>query len=156
MRLIVRLSAATSVTSVVGLLFISLRASVPNVPPNTWSPTGDMSQARAGASGALMYDGKVLVTGGRDGSGAVSRIAERYSPDSRLFLPTPPMTFARANHTSTLLPDGCVLVAGGTPTATRPMPLKSTIPARTPGRRVHRCSTPARGTPPRRSTTAES
>src|SRR5437867_4000543 len=84
----------------------------PQVPSNTWAPTGDMAQARAGASGVLMYDGRVLVTGGND-AGGVTASAERYSPSAGGFLSTPPMQITRANHTSTLLLDGRVLVAGG-------------------------------------------
>src|SRR5258708_1159561 len=90
-----------------------VRATVANVPSGTWAATGDMAQARAGASGALMYDGRVLVTGGLDASGAASATVERYSPDGGQFLATPPMSTARANHTTTILPDGRVLVAGG-------------------------------------------
>src|SRR2546428_12714625 len=34
------------------------------VPSGTWVPTGGMSQARSGASAALLPDGTVLITGG--------------------------------------------------------------------------------------------
>src|SRR5436309_4158966 len=88
------------------------RATAPQVPTSTWAATGDMSVGRAGASAVLMYDGRMLVTGGMTDSG-VTASAERYSPSSGGFLSTPSMTGARANHTSTLLPDGRVLVAGG-------------------------------------------
>jgi len=90
-----------------------LRASVPQVPSNTWAATGEMAQARAGASSVLLYDGHVLVTGGLDATGASTATAERYAPDGGTFLSTPPMAFQRANHTSTLLSDGRVLVVGG-------------------------------------------
>ncbi|PYR17523.1 MAG: hypothetical protein DMF94_23420 [Acidobacteria bacterium] len=88
------------------------RAIVPQVPTATWAPTGDMSVGRAGASAVLLYDGRMLVTGGMTDNG-VSASAERYSPSGGAFLSTPSMSAARANHTSTLLPDGRVLVAGG-------------------------------------------
>jgi len=88
------------------------RATAPQVPTNTWAPTGDMSVGRAGASAVLLYDGRMLVTGGMTDNG-VSASAERYSPSGGAFLSTPSMSAARANHTSTLLPDGRVLVAGG-------------------------------------------
>ncbi len=100
------------------------RASVPDVASNTWATTGDMAAARAGASAVLLYDGRVLVTGGLteitrttdDGPITVTNAtasAERFSPAGGGFLDTPPMQFARASHTSTLLPDGRVLVVGG-------------------------------------------
>src|SRR5439155_26748322 len=55
------------------------RAIVPQVPTATWAPTGDMSVGRAGASAVLLYDGRMLVTGGMTDNGA-SASAERYSP----------------------------------------------------------------------------
>ena len=45
------------------------RATVPQVPANTWAPTSDMAAARAGASAVLMYDGRMLVTGGKTDAG---------------------------------------------------------------------------------------
>src|SRR5436190_20730932 len=113
MRSIAKLSPVMLTGLVTGLLLIALRASAPNVPSNAWAPTSDMRQERAGASGALMYDGRVLITGGRDADGALSGTAERYSPDGGQFLSTPSMMVPRASHTSSLLPDGRVLVVGG-------------------------------------------
>src|SRR5438552_3762690 len=113
MRSVVGLSAAMLVAALVGVFFIALRASAPQVPANAWTSTGDMGQSRAGAASALTADGWVLITGGLDAAGAVSLTAERYSPEGGRFLPTPPMLTPRANHTSTLLPDGRVLVVGG-------------------------------------------
>jgi hypothetical protein len=100
------------------------RASVLNVPSNTWAPTGDMTVVRAGASAVLLYDGRVLVTGGLSEITESTETethtylratasGERFSPTGGSFLDTPPMQSARANHTSTLLPDGRVLVVGG-------------------------------------------
>ena len=88
------------------------RATAPQVPSNTWAPASDMSVARAGASAVLLYDGRMLITGGKTDAG-MSASAERFSPNSGAFLSTPSMLNARANHTSTLLDDGRVLVAGG-------------------------------------------
>ncbi len=112
-------SAAKRVAAVVGTIAVVagigrlIRASVPQVPSNTWTQTGDMAQARAGAAATLLFDGHVLVTGGLDANGAATATAERYAPDGGGFLDTPAMSTPRANHTSTLLPDGRVLVAGG-------------------------------------------
>ncbi|MGE0451320.1 MAG: choice-of-anchor D domain-containing protein, partial [Vicinamibacterales bacterium] len=93
--------------------FGRVRASVPTVPVNEWAPTGVLDTARAGAAATLLFDGRVLVTGGMGSGGALLASAERYSPDGGGFLETPPMGTPRANHTATLLPDGRVLVTGG-------------------------------------------
>jgi uncharacterized repeat protein (TIGR01451 family) len=98
--------------SILGLVAL-LRADVPHVPSGAWNATGDMSQARAGATATLMRDGRVLVTGGLDASGAATASTERYSPDGGQFVQTASMSTPRTAHTSTLLPDGRVLVAGG-------------------------------------------
>src|SRR5262245_45442205 len=89
-----------------------LRANVPIVPSNTWAPTGELDVARAGAASTLLYDGRVLITGGTNDDGVLAS-AERYSPDAQDFIAAAPMGTARANHTATLLPDGRVLAAGG-------------------------------------------
>src|SRR5207247_7649169 len=76
-----------------------IKASAPQVPSNTWAPAGDMAKGRSGASSVLLYDGRVLVTGGTSGAG-VTASAERYSPSAGGFLAAPPMEMARANHRS--------------------------------------------------------
>ena len=101
------------VVSIVVAVCLGTFAQAPTVPSNTWAPTGDMSQARAGAAATLLWDGRVLVTGGLDQNGVATASVERYGPAAGSFLGTPSMQMARANHTSTLLPDGRVLVAGG-------------------------------------------
>ena len=105
---------AAGVAAVITSLGLLLRASPPDVPANTWKATGAMSVGRAGASSTLMYDGRILVTGGTT-DGGVSASAElySYSPPPSGFVATAQMLTARANHTSSLLPDGRVLVAGG-------------------------------------------
>jgi hypothetical protein len=119
-----RSTALAAVATVLVSFSLLGRATVPQVPTNTWAPTGDMANARTGASAALLYDGRVLVTGGisditettDNGPITVTRataLAERYSPTGSRFLDTAPMQNARADHSSTLLPDGRVLVAGG-------------------------------------------
>ncbi len=91
---------------------LALRASVPEVPVNTWAPAAALAEPRAGASAVLLYTGALLVTGGVNDAG-ISATAERYNPPLQTFLSTPPMLTPRANHTSTLLNDGRALVAGG-------------------------------------------
>jgi hypothetical protein len=82
-------------------------------PPTSgaWAVSGLMTQARAGASAALLVDGRLLVTGGSDGSGPISA-AELFSL-AGFFSGAPPMTMARQGHVSVTLIDGRVLVAGG-------------------------------------------
>ena len=71
----------------------------------TFSPTGSMVFATAGANATLLPDGRVLVTGG--GS------QELYDPASGTWAVTGQMNTPRGGATATLLPDGQVLVAGG-------------------------------------------
>ena len=75
-----------------------------------WATTGAMSGVRAGASAALLADGRILITGGEDASGALAG-AEIYSGGS--FASAAGMSAARSAHTSVTLQDGRVLVAGG-------------------------------------------
>jgi len=100
------------VSTVIASYGLPVRASLPQVPSNTWSATGDLVVGRAGASAVLLPDGRVLVTGGSN-EGGVSASVERYSPNAGGFVATPPMENARANHSSTRLQDGRVLVVGG-------------------------------------------
>src|SRR4249920_2496537 len=101
-KLALTLCAVAAVGTTLALL---LRASAPQVPSDTWAPTGDMATSRAGSAAALLPDGRVLVTGGTNGT-AVTSTAERYSPAAGSFLATPAMQDARANHSATLLADG--------------------------------------------------
>src|SRR5438034_8799549 len=94
-----RVTSALVVSIVVAVCLVTF-AAAPNVPSNTWAPTGDMSQARAGAAASLLRDGRVLVTGGLDENGVATASAERYGPASGSFVGTPSMQMARANHTS--------------------------------------------------------
>ena len=51
------------------LLAVSMQpfstGAVPGVPSGTWGSAGSMTEARAGASPALLTDGRVLITRGR-------------------------------------------------------------------------------------------
>ena len=81
----------------------------------TFTPTGDMTAARALASTILLPDGTVLMAGGLpfDFFGPAHASAELYDPVRGLFTPTSDMTTARWGHTATLLNNGRVLVVGG-------------------------------------------
>ena len=61
----------------------------------------------------LLADGRVLVTGGSDASGAVLAGAEVFDPSTNSFRPVATMVDARRDHTVTLMPDGRVVVVGG-------------------------------------------
>jgi len=81
------------------------------VPTGTWAAAGKLSSARVGASTVVLKDGRVLIIGGDNGTGALASVdvldtSGNYSPGT-------PMNFARGGHTATVLADGRVLVAGG-------------------------------------------
>jgi len=78
----------------------------------TWTPTGNMDQARASQTATLLPDGRVLVVGGFNSTGLLAS-AEIYDPRSGLWAATGHLHMARAYHTATLLSDGSVLVVGG-------------------------------------------
>ena len=85
------LAFAISSVLIAALSLLVLRAASRQVPSNAWEPTGDLARARTGAASALLYDGRMLMTGGVDATGAVTAEVERYSPDEGRFLATPPM-----------------------------------------------------------------
>ena len=79
----------------------------------SWSPSGTMTVARRQHTATLLWDGTVLVAGGRDDSGALAS-AELYDPATGAFRSTTgSLATARYGHTALLLPNGKVLVAGG-------------------------------------------
>jgi hypothetical protein len=78
----------------------------------TFSTTGPMKSARAGHAATRLSDGRVLVTGGSNGSVGLAS-AELYDPSTGSFSPAGSMTADRESHSSTLLADGRVLIAGG-------------------------------------------
>ena len=79
-----------------------------------FSFTGSMNSVRVLHTATLLGNGKVLITGGYDGSATLSS-AELYDPGTGTFTPTGSMAVARKSHTATLLNNGKVLIAGGTP-----------------------------------------
>ena len=69
--------------------------------------------ARYQHTATLLPNGKVLITGGLNGTSAFSS-AELYDPATGSFtLLTGTMATARSAHTATLLPNGKVLITGG-------------------------------------------
>src|SRR5436190_1283119 len=80
------------------------------VPSETWAPTGNMAQARSGASAALLQDGSVLIAGGANGDVSLAS-AELFKNGS--FSATGSMLLARSNAAAVALKDGRVLITGG-------------------------------------------
>ena len=78
----------------------------------SWSATGSMAEARYGHTATLLFDGRVLVTGGYRDIGPLAS-TELFDPSTGTWTATEGMIEARAYHTATLLLDGRVLVAGG-------------------------------------------
>ena len=79
-----------------------------------FTATAAMVSARYGHAAALLPNGKVLLAGGQDATGAILSSAEVYDPAAGTYTATAgSMVTARMLHTATLLPDGLVLLAGG-------------------------------------------
>jgi N-acetylneuraminic acid mutarotase len=95
-----------------GYLIFLETAEIYDPAANTWSTITPMVAARALHSATLLPNGKVLVTGGYNGSDSLSS-TELYDPVKNSWSTVTPMTAARAWHSATLLPNGKVLVAGG-------------------------------------------
>jgi hypothetical protein len=75
-----------------------------------------MAVARAGHTATLLADGRVLVTGGENGTAEESgtqTTAEVWDPSTNKFSSTAPMHEARREHTAVRLADGRVAVDGG-------------------------------------------
>ncbi len=76
-----------------------------------WTPTGDMTVARAGHTATLLPNGQVLVVAGYNAE--FLDAAELYDPATGAWTATGSLTTARLGSTATLLPNGGVLVAAG-------------------------------------------
>jgi Galactose oxidase, central domain len=86
-------------------------AAAPGTRPG-WVPTDSMPYGVSEHTATLLFDGRVLVAGGRDVS-TVSQFAHIYDPTTSRWSRTGPMWSPRYEHTATLLSDGSVLAAGG-------------------------------------------
>jgi hypothetical protein len=71
-----------------------------------------MNTPRLWHAATLLADGRVLLTGGWNGTGATTR-TEAFDPASGSISRLGPMVSARTDHTATSLMDGMVLIVGG-------------------------------------------
>ncbi|RKH66256.1 kelch repeat-containing protein [Corallococcus llansteffanensis] len=78
-----------------------------------WSPAGALGTPRTDPVVALLPTGKVLVAGGRTGSGASSTAVELYDRTTNAWASALALATPRERATATVLPSGQVLVAGG-------------------------------------------
>lgn len=69
---------------------------------------------RALHAAATLNDGRVIFTGGVDGTGVVTTSCEIYDPIANTFTPVAPLLGLRAGHAAATLPNGRVMVVGGT------------------------------------------
>ncbi|CAF1446956.1 unnamed protein product, partial [Adineta steineri] len=76
-----------------------------------WSITGATNYARYLHTASVLTNGKVLVTGGFNGSVYLNN-TELYDPPTGVWTVTGSMNYARYIHTASVLTNGKVLVAG--------------------------------------------
>ncbi|HET8782000.1 MAG TPA: kelch repeat-containing protein, partial [Pyrinomonadaceae bacterium] len=74
--------------------------------------SSNLATARRGHTATRLQDGRVLIAGGADASGALNG-TEVFDPATGTFSASGNMGAARVDHSATLLPDGRVLIAGG-------------------------------------------
>ena len=89
--------------------------------PHGFGATGNMANARFAQTATLLNNGKVLVAGGEDGSGAPVATAEIYDPSTGKFSSTGSLVTARHHFAAALLSSGKVLVTGGLDASGNPL-----------------------------------
>ena len=77
-----------------------------------FTPTGSLGGTRAGHSATLLSNGRVLVTGGFNGTVRLAT-SQSYDPATGTWTATGAMATGRTTHTATLLSIGKVLATGG-------------------------------------------
>jgi hypothetical protein len=90
--------------------FLSGQAAQPTA---TWADVGSGGAVPAGAAAVALSDGRTLILGGLDATGAPSNAALFYDPASRSTSPAGALLAGRTGHTATALSDGRVVVSGG-------------------------------------------
>src|SRR5207237_1387013 len=78
----------------------------------TWSLTGSLNVARENFAATPLNNGKVLIEGGKNGTGLLTS-AELYDPTTGTWSLTGSLNIARENQSKVLLTNGKVLIAGG-------------------------------------------
>ncbi|MEU9160392.1 kelch repeat-containing protein [Streptomyces sp. NPDC048424] len=82
--------------------------------PGTWTAAATPAPAAVrGAEAVLLAGGTVLITGGRDGSGAPVAVTGLFDPVNTVWSAARPLAAARGGHSASRLGDGRVLVVGG-------------------------------------------
>ena len=121
-----------------GMALNTLELYIPGTTPAFVPVMSTMSSPRFGHAAAALYDGRVFIAGGTDGS-TVWSTTDIYDPSTGLVTAGPPLNTARSAATATTLLDGTVLIAGGTDGTNTPLataeifdPLAGTITALTP------------------------
>src|SRR6185437_16215294 len=79
------------------------------LPSGVFSADVPMNAARQGAAAAVLFDGRILITGGLDGGGNALASAEFLGSAAS----AGSMTTPRTGHVAVVLQDGRVLAAGG-------------------------------------------
>jgi hypothetical protein len=74
--------------------------------------SSSMATERRGHTATRLQDGRVLIVGGENSTGALNG-TEVFDPAAGTFAAAGNMSAARADHSATLLADGRVLIAGG-------------------------------------------
>lgn len=77
-------------------------------------PGPTMVSGRALHLAVTLNDGRTLLIGGTDATGAITGTCEIYNPATNSFTATGSLLTGRALHAAAKLPDGRVMVAGGT------------------------------------------
>ena len=98
-------------SALASLALVAPLTCLPHASAGDWAQSGVMNTPRANCATTLLSDGKVLVTGGTNYSGALDS-AEVRDPATGAWTPVGPMKSELSNHTATLLQNGKVLVVG--------------------------------------------
>jgi N-acetylneuraminic acid mutarotase len=101
---------------IIALSFIMALAQGALAAGGTWAQTAPLPGPRQNHTATLLANGKVLVAGGTDASGAYLKTALLYDPAGGTWTATdslPSDLLSLSGHTASLLPNGKVLVVGG-------------------------------------------